>query len=134
MLSQSPVSSTSRAAVHLFRLNLENVCLLLLQNGSRIRRWQGLLWPAMLPTTRRPTGTLRQDPQCPTQWDKNVRSCHFNYDEMKLNQAFSPVSISMGFSYFTIRYFRSEISSSKRFWNSNIPMTDRLPRIHTSHK
>lgn len=71
----APVPPTSRTAVHLFRPHLENMCLLLLQNGSRTLRWQGPRWPAMLPTTKRPTGTLRQDLQCPMQWDKNV-SCH----------------------------------------------------------
>lgn len=71
----APVPPTSRTAAHLFRPHLENMCLLLLQSGLRTLHWQGPRWPAMLPTTRRPTGTLRQDLQCPTQWDKNV-SCH----------------------------------------------------------
>ena len=66
------VASTSRAAMHLSRPELENISLLLLQNGSRTPHWLVPLWPAMLPTTRRPTGTLRQHPQPPTPWDKNV--------------------------------------------------------------
>lgn len=70
----SPAFFQSRAAVHLFRPHLENMWLLLLQNGSRTLRWLELRLPAMLPTSRRPTGTLRQDLQSPMQWDKNVSS------------------------------------------------------------
>lgn len=70
----SPAFFQSRAAVHLFRPHLENMWLLLLQNGSRTLRWLELHLPAMLPTSRRPTGTLRQDLQSPMQWDKNVSS------------------------------------------------------------
>lgn len=48
------------------------VASLLSQNGSRTRCWQALHSPAILPPSRRPTGTPRLDLQCPTPWDKNV--------------------------------------------------------------
>ena len=67
-------SFRSLAAINLFRLHLENVWVLLLQNGSRTQGWQGPPSPATLPTSRRPTGTLRQDLQSLVQWDKNVSS------------------------------------------------------------
>lgn len=49
---------------------------LLLQNGSRTLHWQGHRLPAMLPPSRRPTGTLRPDQQSPARWDKNVSFFH----------------------------------------------------------
>lgn len=72
--SLSPCFLQSRIVVHLFRPYLESVWLLFLQNGSRTLRWQGPQSPATLPTSRRPTGTLRQDLQSPMQWGKNVSS------------------------------------------------------------
>lgn len=70
----SPAFFQSRTAVHLFRPHLENMWLFLLQNGSRTLRWLERRLPAMLPTSRRPTETLRQDLQSPVQWGKNVSS------------------------------------------------------------
>lgn len=92
----SPLSSTSRAAVHLSRPELENMCLLLLQNGLRTLRWPGHLWPATLPTTRRPTGTLRQDHQCPTRWDKNVglHLCKYLENAVFFNTFLFPCSLT----------------------------------------